>query len=123
MLSTRSDYRCPFRSWRKFLWKREGKQREPKQPLSVGDGIGLSYWYGFDDVDDEQEYERPVRHTSLDTQEPVSAAQRLAVLQQQRRILEAEIAELTEIVALEVQQEAMLVDPVSALEATPIAQE
>src|SRR5690348_8798970 len=69
-------------------------------------GMGLMMWMMNRSMSDQS------RHTSLDTQEPVSAVQRLAALQQQRRILEAEIAELTEIVALEVQQEAMLVDPV-----------
>ena len=80
-------------------------------------GMALMMWLMNRSMSD------PSEHSSSDKHKYVSANQRLASLQEQRRILESEITELTSIVALEVQQDAMLVDPASALEDTLVARE
>jgi len=78
-------------------------------------GMGLMMWLMNKNMSGQS------GHLSSDKQEHISAAGRLVALQQQRRMLEAEIAELTDIVALEVQQEALPVNRMLATENTPVS--
>lgn len=78
-------------------------------------GMGLMMWLMNKNMSGKSE------HLRSDKQEHISAVGRLAALQQQRRMLEAEIAELTDIVALEVQQDALPANRMLTAENTPVS--
>lgn len=78
-------------------------------------GMGLMMWLMNKNMSEQS------GHLSLDKQEQINPARRLGALQQQRRMLEAEIAELTDIVALEVQQEALPANRILTSENTPVS--
>jgi cell division protein FtsL len=61
------------------------------------------------------------RQLSSDKQKRISAADRLTALHEQRQILEAEIAETSRIAELEEQHQALLANPSSASEETPVS--
>lgn len=77
-------------------------------------GMGLMMWLMNKNMSNQS------GHSFSDKKELVSPTQRLADLQAQRQMLEAEIAELTQIVALEGQQP-LSVNPVSTSDATPFS--
>src|SRR5712691_9303892 len=57
-------------------------------------------------------------NSSKNKRAPNSAAEQLAMLRQEREMLEAEIAETTRLVELEAQRDALLKGPVSVLDDT-----
>jgi uncharacterized protein YlxW (UPF0749 family) len=78
-------------------------------------GMGLMIWLMNKNMSNQS------GHSFSDKKELVSPAQQLADLQAQRQMLEAEIAELTDIVALEVQQEALPANRILTSENTPVS--
>jgi hypothetical protein len=78
-------------------------------------GMGLMMWLMNKQMSHQPE------DLSSDKQKHVGAADHLAALRGQRQLLEAEIAELSQIVELEERHEALLADSSSVPEDTPIS--
>lgn len=80
-------------------------------------GMGLMMWLMNKQTGHQPEY------LSADKHKPINPASRLTALQEQRQQLEAEIAELSQIVELEAEQESWVQDgsPVVADDSSPAA--
>lgn len=78
-------------------------------------GMGLMMWLMNKNMSQQPE------HLSADKQKHINPTDHLAALQEQRQRLEAEIAELSQIVELEEQREALLPDSSSTPQDTPIS--
>jgi TolA-binding protein len=76
-------------------------------------GMGLMMWMMSRNMGGQQG--KPATGST----EPLSEAERLQALRQQRRQLEQEIAEVEKITALQAQKEALVNGPAAALPATP----
>ena len=78
-------------------------------------GMGLMMWLM------NKNMSRQPSQLASDKQKRSSAADRLAALHEQRQVLEAEIAEMTQIAELEEQHKLLLPDPSPASTDTPIS--
>ncbi len=78
-------------------------------------GMGVMMWLMNKNMSHQPE------HLSSDKQKGIGAADHLSALHKQRQILEAEIAELNQLVELEARHEALLTNPSPAPEDTPIS--
>jgi hypothetical protein len=78
-------------------------------------GMGLMMWLMNKQMGHQPE------HVSADKQKPINSADRLTAIQERRRQLEVEIAELSQIVELEGQREALLADSASVPEDAPVS--